>query len=80
MEEVLMTTKEIAAYFGIHEMTTYRQMKKGGIPAFKVGGQWRTKKSIIDDFIRKNSNVENAYETKNVQALEARSGERRVSS
>lgn len=44
----IMTTKEIAKYLGVHEMTVYRWLKKGVLPGFKIGGRWRSKKDILD--------------------------------
>jgi Helix-turn-helix domain len=32
------------------------------MPAFKVGGQWRFKKKMIDAWLMKNSNLENSGE------------------
>ena len=34
-----MTVKEVADYLRIHPSTVYRQVKRGGFPAFKVGSQ-----------------------------------------
>jgi len=31
----IMTTKEIAKYLGVHEMTVYRWLKKGVLPGLK---------------------------------------------
>ena len=44
----IMTTKEVARYLGVHEMTVYRWLKKGVIPGFKIGGRWRSKKDLLD--------------------------------
>lgn len=49
----IMTTKEIAKYLGVHEMTVYRWLKKGVLPGFKIGGRWRSKKDILDSFLTK---------------------------
>ena len=49
----IMTTKEIAKYLGVHEMTVYRWLKKGVLPGFKIGGRWRSKKDILDSFLMK---------------------------
>ena len=49
----IMTTKEIAKYLGVHEMTVYRWLKKGVLPGFKIGGRWRSKKDILDSFLEK---------------------------
>ncbi len=47
----IMTTKEIAKYLGVHEMTVYRWLKKGVLPGFKIGGRWRSKKDLLDSFL-----------------------------
>ena len=47
----IMTTKEIAKYLGVHEMTVYRWLKKGVLPGFKIGGRWRSKKDILDNYL-----------------------------
>ena len=47
----IMTTKEIAKYLGVHEMTVYRWLKKGVLPGFKIGGRWRSKKDLLDAYL-----------------------------
>ncbi|MGH7198457.1 MAG: helix-turn-helix domain-containing protein [Candidatus Omnitrophota bacterium] len=49
----IMTTKEIAKYLGVHEMTVYRWLKKGILPGFKIGGRWRSKKDLLDAYLVK---------------------------
>lgn len=52
----IITPKEAAKYLGLHLLTIYRLIKKGGLPAFKIGGQWRFKKDLLDNWILKNTN------------------------
>ncbi len=47
----IMTLKEVAKYLGVHSMTVYRLLKERKLPGFKVGGQWRTKKEILDNYL-----------------------------
>ena len=47
----IMTTKEVAKYLGVHEMTVYRWLKKGILPGFKIGGRWRSKKDLLDAYL-----------------------------
>lgn len=49
----IMTTKEIAKYLGVHEMTVYRWLKKNVLPGFKIGGRWRSKKDLLDAYLIK---------------------------
>ena len=46
-----MTTKEAAEYLRLNYMTVYKLAQRGKIPATKVGGNWRFKKEILDDWI-----------------------------
>lgn len=49
----IMTLKEVAKYLGVHTMTVYRLLKEKKLPGFKVGGQWRTKKDVLDTYLLK---------------------------
>lgn len=53
----MMSTQEISKYLGVHEMTVYRWLKKGVLPGFKIGGRWRSKKEVLDNFLMGNLNV-----------------------
>ncbi len=46
-DEVL-TLKEVATLLKIAERTAYMMVQRGDLPGFKVGGQWRFKRSAID--------------------------------
>ncbi|MGE5443629.1 MAG: helix-turn-helix domain-containing protein [Ignavibacteriales bacterium] len=62
MDREIMTVKELADYFQIDEHSVYRMARKGAIPAFKIGSQWRFKKSEIDKWIQSKH-----FETKNFE-------------
>lgn len=47
----IMMSKEAAKYLGFHLVTIYRLLKKQEIPATKIGGQWRFKKDILDEWL-----------------------------
>jgi excisionase family DNA binding protein len=47
----IMTPKEAAKYLGLHLITIYRLIKKGELPSFKICGQWRFKKDLLDEWI-----------------------------
>lgn len=49
----IMTIKEVAEFLRLTEKTTYRYALEGKIPAFKVGGAWRFRKSKIEQWIEK---------------------------
>ena len=47
----LLTVKEVANYLVVTERTVYRLIKDPDFPAFKVGGQWRFKIELIDEWM-----------------------------
>jgi len=47
----IMTPKEAVKYLGFHLVTIYRLLKKGEVPATKIGGQWRFKKDVLDAWL-----------------------------
>lgn len=51
----LMTLEEVADYLRVTEKTIHRLLKRGGIPAIKVGHQWRFDKASVDEWLRQNS-------------------------
>jgi excisionase family DNA binding protein len=44
----LMTVKDLAGYLRVHTTTVYRQLKRGLLPAFRVGSDWRFSVESID--------------------------------
>ena len=56
MNKKVMTVKEVAKYLNLHIMTVYKLVKEGKIPAFKVGGRWRFKKELLDEWIDRETN------------------------
>jgi len=52
-----MTVDEVAAYLRVDKYTIYRLVSKGKIPGFKVGHQWRFKQSILERWLRRNTNI-----------------------
>lgn len=48
---LILTLDEIVAYLKIGKRTLYGLAAKGEIPAFKVGGVWRFRRSEIDQWI-----------------------------
>jgi len=47
----MMTTKELAAYLRVHEVTIYKYASEGRIPAIRIGQVWRFDKDAIDRWI-----------------------------
>jgi excisionase family DNA binding protein len=56
-QDVLLSSQEVARFLNINKFTVYRLVAQRKIPAFKVGNQWRFKKSMIEAWLRKNMNI-----------------------
>jgi len=46
----IMTTKEVAEYLKLHEITVINHAAKGLIPGIKIGSRWRFDKQAIDQW------------------------------
>jgi excisionase family DNA binding protein len=57
MQEILLTTDQVARYLKVDKFTIYRLVTQQKIPAFKVGNQWRFKKKMIEEWLKANSNI-----------------------
>lgn len=51
----LMTLQEVADYLRVTAKTIYRLLRRGSIPATKVGHQWRFDKTAIDEWLQRDS-------------------------
>lgn len=47
----IMTSKEMAAYLKLHEITICKYAADGVIPAIRIGRVWRFDKEEIDNWI-----------------------------
>ena len=50
-ERDIMTVREAAEYLGMKPPTLYKYIRRGILPAFKIGSLWRLKKSTLDAWI-----------------------------
>ncbi|HDP69604.1 MAG TPA: DNA-binding protein [Actinobacteria bacterium] len=46
-----MTTKQMAEYLQMSEITVCRLAREKKLPGMKIGKEWRFKKNIIDELI-----------------------------
>jgi len=53
----IMTIEECAKYLKTSVSTIYRLAQKRKIPSFKVSGQWRFKRDLIDTWVCENSKI-----------------------
>jgi len=47
----IMTTKEVAKYLRLHEITICKYAAEGKIPAIRIGRVWRFDKEALDRWI-----------------------------
>jgi excisionase family DNA binding protein len=47
----ILTIEEVAAFLKAGKRTVYRLAASGEIPAFKLGGTWRFRRSELDSWI-----------------------------
>ncbi|HFF6190844.1 MULTISPECIES: helix-turn-helix domain-containing protein [Stenotrophomonas] len=52
----ILTLDEVAAFLKAGKRTVYRFAQNGDIPAFKLGGTWRFRRSELEPWIGENSN------------------------
>lgn len=53
--ENTLDPKGIAKYLGFHEMTVYRFLREGKLPAQKVKGRWQSSSKQLDEWLMKQS-------------------------
>lgn len=51
MDQVL-TVREVADFFKIHPTTVSRMVKRGELPAFRVGSDWRFTRASIEEWLQ----------------------------
>jgi len=50
LESKFITLGELAIYLHVHRSTLYRHLKRGQLPGFKIGGDWRFDVEAIDQW------------------------------
>ena len=60
-QEEFMTTKEVAQYSRVDEYTIYRLVSQKKIPAFKIGNQWRFKRSLLEHWLKTKMNIPSSH-------------------
>jgi excisionase family DNA binding protein len=47
----IMTTRELAKYLRLHEITICKLCREGKIPSIRIGRVWRFDRGVIDEWI-----------------------------
>ena len=50
-EKPHLSVEEVARWLGVTTRTVYRLARKGQLPGFKVGGQWRFSYAMLQTWI-----------------------------
>ena len=59
----VMTVKQLAGYLQLNELTIYKRVRLGEIPAVRVGRSLRFKKDVIDRWLEIESGWDQKFET-----------------
>jgi excisionase family DNA binding protein len=47
----LLTPKEVCEMLHIHRATLYKLIRKGKLPSFKIGGDWRFRTDLLESWM-----------------------------
>jgi excisionase family DNA binding protein len=48
----MLTAQELAAYLRVNRSTVYRLLKKGELPGFRIGSEWRFRIDEVNRWFR----------------------------
>ncbi len=51
LDKDILEAKEVAAYLHLHLFTVHKLAREGKLPAFKIGNDWRFKRSSLEEWI-----------------------------
>src|ERR1700760_2955805 len=70
----VMDIRQASDYLGISPDTLYKYASEGFVPAFKLGNRWRFKRSRLDEWMDRQSDIQNAEPVNPEQKKPVRSG------
>ncbi len=50
-QNAVMTVGEVSKFLRVHPSTIYRLLKRGRLPAFRVGSDWRFRRSEMEKWL-----------------------------
>ena len=72
----VLTVNELSDYLRVHRSTIYRLLKRGQLPGFKIGSDWRFNVEAIDEW-RLHQSAEQLQELQSERPSVAANGSRR---
>ena len=49
----IMQAKDVAEYLHLHLFTIHKLARQGRLPCFKIGSDWRFRRSAIEEWVKK---------------------------
>ncbi len=62
LKRKVLTIPEVSEYLRVSRQTIYRMLKRGDIPAFRIGGDWRFNIEDLGHWIEKESQARKKFE------------------
>ena len=72
----IMTTKEMAEYLKLHEITICKYAGEGRIPAIRIGRVWRFDKDVIDEWIAKGQSTPEVAQDTSKKLIDKKPGKK----
>ena len=51
MKKSILTVHDVAGEFGLHPLTVSRLAREGVLPGFKIGGSWRFRRDVLEEWM-----------------------------
>jgi excisionase family DNA binding protein len=64
----VMDIRQASDYLGISPDTLYKYASDGFVPAFKLGNRWRFKRSRLDEWMDRQSDLQSSSTTAEIEA------------
>jgi excisionase family DNA binding protein len=64
----VMDIRQASDYLGISPDTLYKYASDGFVPAFKLGNRWRFKRSRLDEWMDRQSDMQSTANTAEIEA------------
>lgn len=58
-EKEIMEARDVAGYLHLHLFTVHKLAREAKLPAFKIGNDWRFRRSAIEDWVRQQEKLNN---------------------
>ena len=49
----IWTVKEVAEFLKVNVVTVYKLIREDGLPAFRVGSEWRFVRESVEEWVRR---------------------------